>query len=99
MTDTTRSATDWPGLAAALVTIGLWASAFVGIRAAGEDISPGPLAFGRLVIGAVLLGGLALEAIPSDVAEASAALRPDRDSPLVMCRDDRFGFRCIPEQS
>jgi drug/metabolite transporter (DMT)-like permease len=52
--------TDWPGLAAALVTIGLWSSAFVGIRAAGEDISPGALAFGRLLIGAVLLGALAL---------------------------------------
>jgi drug/metabolite transporter (DMT)-like permease len=60
VTDTTRSTTDWPGLAAALVTIGLWSSAFVGIRAAGEDISPGALAFGRLVIGAVLLGTLAL---------------------------------------
>jgi drug/metabolite transporter (DMT)-like permease len=60
VTDTTRTTTDWPGLAAALVTIGLWSSAFVGIRAAGEDISPGPLAFGRLIIGAVLLGGLAL---------------------------------------
>jgi drug/metabolite transporter (DMT)-like permease len=58
--DNTRSTTDWPGLAAALVTIGLWSSAFVGIRAAGEDISPGPLAFGRLLIGAVLLGALAL---------------------------------------
>ena len=58
--DTPQRETDWPGLAAALVTIGLWSSAFVGIRAAGEDISPGPLAFGRLAIGAVLLGVLAL---------------------------------------
>lgn len=59
-TESTKSATDWAGLAAALVTIGLWSSAFVGIRAAGTDISPGALAFGRLLIGAVLLGGLAL---------------------------------------
>lgn len=56
----TSRSVDWPGLGAALITIGLWSSAFVGIRAAGEDISPGPLAFGRLVIGAVLLGTLAL---------------------------------------
>jgi hypothetical protein len=31
-----------------LVTVVLWASAFVGIRAAVEDLSPGPLALGRL---------------------------------------------------
>lgn len=58
--DSTQRQTDWPGLAAALVTIGLWSSAFVGIRAAGEEISPGALAFGRLLIGAVLLGALAI---------------------------------------
>lgn len=38
----------------------LWAAAFVGIRAAGRSFSPGPLAFGRLTIGTVLLGALAL---------------------------------------
>jgi drug/metabolite transporter (DMT)-like permease len=38
----------------------LWASAFVGIRAAGEDLSPGALSVGRLAIGATLLGALAL---------------------------------------
>ena len=47
-------------LLAALVTVALWASAFVGIRAAGEDLSPGALSLGRLAIGAVLLGALAL---------------------------------------
>jgi drug/metabolite transporter (DMT)-like permease len=47
-------------LLAALVTVLLWASAFVGIRAAGEDLSPGALSVGRLAIGAVLLGALAL---------------------------------------
>jgi drug/metabolite transporter (DMT)-like permease len=45
---------------AALVTVLLWASAFVGIRAAGEDLSPGALSLGRLAIGSVLLGALAL---------------------------------------
>jgi drug/metabolite transporter (DMT)-like permease len=47
-------------LLAALVTVVLWASAFVGIRAAGEDLSPGALSLGRLAIGALLLGVLAL---------------------------------------
>ncbi len=43
---------------AAGVTVVLWASAFVGIRAAGEDISPGPLTLGRLLVGAAALGAL-----------------------------------------
>lgn len=45
-------------LAAALVSVVLWAAAFVGIRAAGRDFSPGALAFARLTIGSVLLGAL-----------------------------------------
>ena len=45
---------------AALVTVVLWASAFVGIRAAGDDLSPGALSLGRLAVGSVLLGALAL---------------------------------------
>ncbi|HEY3222026.1 MAG TPA: EamA family transporter [Gemmatimonadales bacterium] len=43
-------------LAAALVSVVLWAAAFVGIRAAGRSFSPGPLALGRLALGSVLLG-------------------------------------------
>jgi drug/metabolite transporter (DMT)-like permease len=43
-------------LAAALVTVALWASAFVGIRAAGEDLSPGALSLGRLLVAAAALG-------------------------------------------
>jgi drug/metabolite transporter (DMT)-like permease len=43
-------------LAAALLTVVLWASAFVGIRSAGHVFSPGALAFGRLAIGSVVLG-------------------------------------------
>jgi drug/metabolite transporter (DMT)-like permease len=55
-------------LAAALVTVTLWASAFIGIRSAGEELSPGALSLGRLLIGSLLLGALALrrgEALPS----------------------------------
>ena len=40
------------------VTIVLWASAFVGIRSAGRDFSPGALALGRLLIGSVVLGAI-----------------------------------------
>jgi drug/metabolite transporter (DMT)-like permease len=43
-------------LVAALVTVVLWASAFIGIRAAGEDLSPGVLSLGRLAVGSALLG-------------------------------------------
>jgi drug/metabolite transporter (DMT)-like permease len=42
-------------LAAALTTVVLWASAFVGIRAAGSDLSPGALTLGRLVVASVVL--------------------------------------------
>lgn len=37
------------------ITVVLWASAFVGIRAVGETFSPGPLSLGRLLVGAVTL--------------------------------------------
>jgi drug/metabolite transporter (DMT)-like permease len=45
-------------IAAALVTVGLWASAFVGIRSAGRDLSPGALSLCRLVVGALALGAV-----------------------------------------
>jgi drug/metabolite transporter (DMT)-like permease len=47
-------------LLAALVTVVLWASAFVGIRAAGEDLSPGALSLGRLAVGSAILGAFVL---------------------------------------
>jgi drug/metabolite transporter (DMT)-like permease len=45
---------------AALVTVVLWSAAFVGIRAAGDDFSPGALSLGRLVLGSALLGSFVL---------------------------------------
>ncbi|MEE1752485.1 DMT family transporter [Streptomyces sp. SP18CS02] len=45
-----------PALAAAAVTVVLWASAFVSIRSAGSAYSPGALALGRLLSGALALG-------------------------------------------
>lgn len=47
---------DRLALGAALVTIALWASAFVGIRAASVDLGPGALALGRLIVGSIALG-------------------------------------------
>jgi drug/metabolite transporter (DMT)-like permease len=55
-------------LLAALTTVVLWASAFVGIRSAGRSLSPGPLTLGRLLVGAAALGVLAFarrERLPS----------------------------------
>nr|WP_306190869.1 DMT family transporter [Streptomyces sp. MK5] len=46
--------------AAATVTVVLWASAFVSIRSAGAAYSPGALALGRLLAGAVALGAICL---------------------------------------
>jgi drug/metabolite transporter (DMT)-like permease len=60
---------------AAGVTLGLWASAFVGIRAAGDSFSPGALALGRLTVGAIVLGAIVL-------ARREPLPRP-RDLPLV----------------
>ena len=47
---------DRLAVAAAMVTVTLWASAFVGIRAVVDDFAPGSLAVGRLAIGALALG-------------------------------------------
>ena len=50
----------WLPGAAVGVTLVLWASAFVAIRHLRGDISPGPLALGRLVVGALCLAPVAL---------------------------------------
>jgi drug/metabolite transporter (DMT)-like permease len=47
---------DRLAVGAALVTVTLWASAFVGIRAVVDDFSPGSLAVGRLAVGSIALG-------------------------------------------
>jgi len=41
-------------------TLVAWASAFVAIRGVGEDLSPGALALGRLLVGTLVLGLLLL---------------------------------------
>ena len=55
-------------LGAGLVTVSLWASAFVGIRSASQHLSPGALALGRLTIASLALGSIVLwkrEPLPS----------------------------------
>jgi len=47
-------------LVAAGVTMVLWASAFVVIRALSGAVDPGPLALGRLLVGSVVLTGVAV---------------------------------------
>lgn len=51
--------TDVPALVAVLVTVVLWGSAFVAIRDAGDTLSPGALALGRLLVSMVVLGAAA----------------------------------------
>ena len=50
---------DLAALAAALVTVSVWGSAFVAIRDAGQTLSPGSLALGRLLVGLLVLGAAA----------------------------------------
>lgn len=74
---------DWLPLAAALVSVVLWAAAFVGIRAAGRSFSPGALALGRLAVGSVLLGA---------VTFARPVLRPSRRELALLVLAGLFWF-------
>ncbi|WP_211229255.1 DMT family transporter [Nakamurella lactea] len=50
----------WKLPVAVVVVLLLWASAFIAIRAVGDSFDPGALAFGRLFVGSIALGLLAL---------------------------------------
>jgi drug/metabolite transporter (DMT)-like permease len=63
-------------LVAAFVTVGLWASAFVGIRDAGHHISPGALSLGRVLVATLALGAL--------VAAKREAMPPRSDLPRLV---------------
>ena len=66
------------GTTAAGITVVLWASAFVGIRAAGEELGPGPLTLARVGVAALVLGVF--------VAVRGDAPPPRRDvARLVFC--------------
>ena len=57
-TSTAPATPDGRTLGAVVVTLLAWASAFVAIRAVGDDLSPGALALGRLLVGTAVLGVL-----------------------------------------
>jgi drug/metabolite transporter (DMT)-like permease len=58
VTTTVEARAEVGALAAALVTVMLWGSAFVAIRAAGQTLSPGSLALGRLLVSLLALGAV-----------------------------------------
>ncbi|PWU49861.1 EamA family transporter [Micromonospora sp. S4605] len=62
---------SWPTVAAAGITVFLWASAFVGIRFAGHDYSPGAMALGRMAAASVALS--AFVALTAGVRRRRAA--------------------------
>ena len=62
----------YAALGAALVTVLLWASAFVGIRSAGRAFAPGPLSLGRLAVAVVALAVIGRVPLPSRAALRAA---------------------------
>lgn len=71
------SKVDIPALVAGLVTVTLWGTAFVAIRAVGETVSPGALALGRVLVSSAVLSAVALarrERLPSGENLALIAL-------------------------
>ena len=62
-------------IVAALVTVGLWASAFVGIRDAGHHLAPVALTLGRGLVATIVLGSL--------VVARRDSLPPRADLPRV----------------
>jgi drug/metabolite transporter (DMT)-like permease len=76
-------------LAAAAVTLVLWASAFVGIRSAGTSLSPGALALGRLLVGCAVLG--LLVAVRRERLPRPADLRGGLLAGFVVCGALWFG--------
>ena len=69
---------SWLPLVAAGVTMVLWASAFVVIRALSGAVDPGPLALGRLLVGSVVLTGVAV------LRRGRGPLRIPRGRPLIL---------------
>jgi drug/metabolite transporter (DMT)-like permease len=68
---------DAPALAAALLAVLLWASAFVAIRYVDRRLAPGALALGRLLVGSLGLGVVVLirrERLPGPRVLARIAL-------------------------
>ena len=72
------------GIAAVVVTVVLWASAFVGIRAVGPSFSPGSATLGRLAIAAAVLGLVVLPQLLKNGTSPGAA-NGGPSWPTVLC--------------
>ena len=83
-----RRFSDHAALLAALVSVVLWASAFVGIRSAGHSLSPGALSLGRLLVALVVLA--ALSAIRREPLPSRERLRAAGPT-LLLCGVIWFG--------
>jgi drug/metabolite transporter (DMT)-like permease len=59
-TKITVDGSDWRSLVAVAITVVAWASAFVVIRYAAHDISPGALSLGRLLVASLALSAMML---------------------------------------
>ena len=59
-TKITVDGSDWRSLLAVAITVVAWASAFVVIRYAADDISPGALSLGRLLVASLALSAMML---------------------------------------
>ena len=59
-TKITVDGSDWRSLLAVAITVVAWASAFVVIRYAANDISPGALSLGRLLVASLALSAMML---------------------------------------
>jgi drug/metabolite transporter (DMT)-like permease len=59
-TKITGDGSDWRSLLAVAITVVAWASAFVVIRYAAHDISPGALSLGRLLVASLALSAMML---------------------------------------
>ncbi len=82
---TVRLGQERLAVAAALFTVVAWASAFVGIRAAGKDFSPGSLSLLRISVASIALGAVVLA--------RREQLPPRSDVPrLVVCGVLWFGI-------
>ena len=69
----------WLPLAAVAFTLVTWSSAFVAIRHLGEDVPPGSLSLGRLVVAVIALGAMVLISVPA----ARRRLPTRREWPLI----------------
>lgn len=76
--------TGWLPVAAVVVTLVLWSSAFVAIRHLGHDVTPGALSLGRLLVAALALTVLLLRSSRSRLTRNEVLL-------LLLCGVAWFG--------